>query len=129
MGTMAVSEIVASSAVAAATKAGANALIALSTTGSTAWAVSKYRPRCPILVVTKNPQTSRQSWLYRGCYGVLYDGSMSAEEYNKDREARVQLGISEGKARGFIKDGDKVVVVLGTEPGHGNANSFKVLAI
>ena len=36
--------------------------------------VAAYRPRCPVLAVTRNAQTARQCHLYRGIFPIHYDG-------------------------------------------------------
>merc|ERR1711998_693908 len=59
-------------AVDAALQNNAAAIICLTHSGNTARMVSQFRPRCPILVVTRNEQTARQSHLYRGCYPLYY---------------------------------------------------------
>lgn len=66
------SETVAMAAVAAALEQNAGAIIVMSTSGNTARLVSKYKPPCPIIMVTRNEQTSRQAHLYRAVYPMLY---------------------------------------------------------
>jgi pyruvate kinase len=66
------SETVAMAAVAAALEQNAGAIIVMSTSGNTARLVSKYKPPCPIIMVTRNEQTSRQVHLHRGVYPMLY---------------------------------------------------------
>lgn len=53
-------ETVASSAVNAALEENAGAIVVLTISGDTARLVSKYRPKCPIICITRNAQTSRQ---------------------------------------------------------------------
>ena len=65
-------ETLALSAVAAAMEQNAGAIIVLSTSGDSARYISKYRPQCPIICVTRNAQTSRQLHLSRGVYPVHY---------------------------------------------------------
>lgn len=40
--------------------------------GKTARLLSKYRPVCPILMVTRNARASRYSHLYRGVWPFLF---------------------------------------------------------
>jgi len=61
-------------AVEAATKAKAAAIVVITTSGKSAFQVSKYRPRCPIIAVTRFPQTARQAHLYRGLVPLIYKG-------------------------------------------------------
>merc|ERR1711994_1167014 len=56
---------VAVSSVLSSYKCRASAIIVLTTSGKTAHVVSKYRPLCPILAVTRFDQVSRQMQLYR----------------------------------------------------------------
>lgn len=65
-------ETVASSAVSAAHEQAAGAIIVLTTSGTTARMVSKYRPKCPIICLTRNASTARQVHLHRGCYPFHY---------------------------------------------------------
>ena len=65
---------VAIAAVEAAFKCQASAIIALTTTGLTAHLMAKYRPRCPIIAITRDAQISRQSHLWRGILPLHYTG-------------------------------------------------------
>lgn len=119
-------EAVAEAAVSAAAKSNAACIIVLTNSGRTARLMAKYRPRTPILVVTKIAQTARQVYLYRGCFGLHYQGAEN-ENFFVDREIRIKYGLDKAKKFGFLEDGEKVVCVLGTMRGHGNANSFRIL--
>lgn len=63
-------------AVEAAAKSQAAALIVVTTSGHSAHLASKYRPRCPIIAVTRYPQTARQCHLYRGILPLIYQGNI-----------------------------------------------------
>uniref|UniRef100_A0A8C6TKI4 Pyruvate kinase n=1 Tax=Neogobius melanostomus TaxID=47308 RepID=A0A8C6TKI4_9GOBI len=93
-------EVTAIGAVESSFKCGAGAIIVLTTTGRSAHLLSRYRPRCPIIAVTRTPQVARQSQL-------------------------VNFGMEIGKARGFFKVGDMVIVVTGWIPGSGHTNIMR----
>jgi len=63
--------------------------------------VSKYRPRCPIITVTRSPSVCRQSHLYRGCYPLLYESNEHAGDWQEEVDARINLGMIEGKRMGY----------------------------
>ncbi|KAG1443832.1 hypothetical protein G6F56_010528 [Rhizopus delemar] len=71
-------ETVACAAVAAAREQNAGIIIVLSTSGNSARLISKYKPKAPIVVVTRNPQTARQIHLHRGCFPFHYPKASSA---------------------------------------------------
>jgi pyruvate kinase len=132
-------ETVASAAVSSSYEQNAGAIIVLSTSGNTARLVSKYRPSAPILVVTRNPQTSRHIHLYRGCYPLVYSkarppaGSgayLSPAEttpWQEDVDARIMWAISEAIKDGLLKHGQPVVAVQGWRGGLGNTNTMRIL--
>jgi pyruvate kinase len=46
-------------------------VLVLTESGTTARLVAKYRPKCPILTITPNEQTARQSLVSRGTFPLL----------------------------------------------------------
>jgi len=117
---------VAISTVEAATKALASVIICLSTSGRSAHLISKYRPRCPIITVTRFEQTARQCHLFRGVLPLIYKGDVDSD-WLKDVDNRVQFGIQFGKSRGFIKSGDPILIVTGWKSGSGFTNTLRVV--
>lgn len=133
----------------AAAKVLASAIIVITTSGRSAHLISKYRPRCPIIAVSRNEQTARQCHLYRGILPLIYKGKLwmvpetqkkkthffyystdaPLEDWLKDVDARVQYGINFGKTRGFLKTGDAIVIVTGWKQGSGFTNTARIVYV
>jgi len=122
------STAVAIAAVSAAVKLPAKAIIALTTTGKTAHELSKYKPRCPIIAVSRNAQTTRQGHLWRGILPLLYP-AQKQEDWTEDVDARVNSAIGFGKSRGILSAGDHVVVVTGWRRGPGSTNTLRIQSV
>ncbi|XP_030573431.1 pyruvate kinase isoform X1 [Drosophila novamexicana] len=115
-------------AVEAANKAKAAAIVVITTSGKSAFLVSKYRPRCPIIAVTRFAQTARQAHLYRGLVPLVYK-EPALGDWLKDVDVRVQFGLQVGKKNGFIKAGDSVVIVTGWKQGSGFTNTIRIVTV
>jgi pyruvate kinase len=104
----------------AAHQLGAAAIIAFTSSGSTARRVAKYRPGVPILAITPSNETQRQlaiSWGVRA-FQIPEPSKITALF---DRGARV------AKRTGLAKDGDLVVITGGVPIGiSGSTNLLKV---
>ncbi|KAM7359507.1 uncharacterized protein ACRADG_013165 [Cochliomyia hominivorax] len=130
---------VAIAAVDAANRTKASAIIVLTVSGRSSHLLSKYRPRCPILAITKCATTFRQSHLYRGVIPIIYTGipNKSWLKETDDRikfamndvDVRVQFGLQVGKNNGFIKSGDQVVIVTGWKQGAGFTNTMRIVMV
>lgn len=112
----------------AASKSRAAAIIVITTSGRSAHLISKYRPRCPIIAVTRFAQTGRQCHLYRGILPVVYE-QPALDDWLKDVDARVQYGMEFGKERGFLKPGNPVVIVTGWKQGSGFTNTIRIVNV
>ncbi|CAB0016018.1 unnamed protein product [Nesidiocoris tenuis] len=119
---------VAIAAVEAATKALASAILVITTSGRSAHLVAKYRPRCPIIAVTRHPQVARQAHLYRGILPVVYDKD-PLPDWLKDVDVRIAFGLQIVSKKGFLKEGDQVVVMTGWRQGSGYTNTLRVITI
>uniref|UniRef100_A0A3Q1D4N5 Pyruvate kinase n=1 Tax=Amphiprion ocellaris TaxID=80972 RepID=A0A3Q1D4N5_AMPOC len=122
------SEAVAAGAVESSFKCCASAIIVLTKTGRSAHLISRYRPRAPILAVTRNAQTARQAHLYRGIFPVLYTKPAN-DVWAEDVDMRVNFAMDMGKVRGFFKEGDVVIVLTGWRPGSGYTNTMDVVLV
>ncbi|OUM51936.1 hypothetical protein BVG19_g1079 [[Candida] boidinii] len=120
------SETIAIAAVSAAFEQSAKAIIVLSTSGNTARLCSKYRPNCPIIMVTRNPDSARFVHLYRGVYPFLYTNE-TKQNWQEDVEERLQVAIKESTELGILKKGDVVITVQGWTRGIGHSNTMRVL--
>lgn len=109
----------------------AAAIITLSNTGRSAQAIAAYRPRCPIIVVTRDPIVARQLNLYRGIYQLLdvvpEDGSSS--EWMDDVDRRIWMAFDIGIDHGFFRAGSTVVVATGWHAGAGHTNTIRVVVV
>jgi len=76
----------------------ATAIITATTTGRSAQLMAAYRPRCPILAVTREPRTARQLHLYRGVYPILFVGERNSD-WTEDMDQRINHAMEVGSHR------------------------------
>jgi pyruvate kinase len=119
-------ETIAAAAVSAAAENGAKAIITLSTSGTTARLVSKYRPDLPIIMITRNERAARFTHLYRGVYPFQYKQPV-VENWQEDVENRLQSGIAEAIELGILNKGDNVVCIQGWTRGSGHSNTIRLI--
>ncbi|KAH8922230.1 pyruvate kinase [Atractiella rhizophila] len=124
-------ETVGISAVAAALEQDAGAIIVMSTSGNTSRLISKYRPACPIITITRNAQTARQIHLHRGCYPFFYPEPrpQRAEDWQKDVDNRIQFAIKKALELNILKDGVPVIAVQGWRSGSNMTNTMRILTV
>ena len=123
-------ESCAMAAVRASLDLNAGGIIVLSTSGDSARLLSKYRPVCPIFMVTRNPSASRYSHLYRGVYPFLFPEAkpdFSKVNWQEDVDRRIKWGVSKAMALGILTKGDSIVVVQGWKGGMGNTNTIRIV--
>jgi len=99
---------------------GAKAIVAFTESGSTAWRVSKYRPRVPVLALTPNESVRQRLSLAWGVYPYLSSRISSVDDLFAEGRA---LALQVGAAR----EGDLVVITGGVPIGvPGTTNLLKV---
>ncbi|KAF5293195.1 hypothetical protein FQA39_LY13663 [Lamprigera yunnana] len=114
------------SAVQASVKCKAAAIVMTTTSGRSAKIVARYRPRCPIIAVTRLEFVARQLHIYRGIQPLVYVTPINPCWY-KDIENRMQYGITWGKVTGVIRAGDAIVLLSSSQPGAGFPNTFRII--
>lgn len=117
-----------SASVGAVFDSNAPAMIVLTKSGRSAQLISKYKPPCPILTVTRNPQVARQLHLYRSVKPIFYDKDY-LPIWQDDVDARIKFAMKIGAQRGYFKNGDQIVAVQGWKGGAGNTNTFRLITV
>lgn len=65
---------IALAAVEASVMAYSSAIIVITSTGRSAYHLAQFRPKCPIIAITRNLQTAKHCHLYRGILPLLFQG-------------------------------------------------------
>ena len=101
----------------------AAAILAFTTSGSTAMRVSKYRPSCPVIAITPNDHVLRRLCLHWGLTPYLVDKYETVEDI-------FEQGSQIATALGIARSGDNVIITAGVPSGiSGNTNMLKVQRI
>ncbi|KAK8016955.1 hypothetical protein PG993_015144 [Apiospora rasikravindrae] len=125
-----VTESCAMAAVRASLDLNAGGIIVLSTSGDSARLISKYRPVCPIFMVTRSANTSRYGHLYRGVYPFHFPEEKPDFEkvnWQEDVDRRIKWAVSNALSLNTISHGDTLVVVQGWKGGLGNTNTLRIV--
>jgi pyruvate kinase len=103
-----------------ASQLNASAIMTLTKTGTTARNVSKFRPKTPILAVTPHVDVSRQLQLVWGVRPlVVLDLPSTSQTF--------QAAMNVAQEKGFLREGDLVVMTAGTLQGvSGSTDLIKV---
>jgi pyruvate kinase len=114
---------VAAAAAGLAESIGAVAIVAFTSSGTTAARIARKRPALPILAVTPDLQVARQMALFWGAHSVHSENIHSYEEM-------VTVAESTARQEDFARTGDLVVVVAGIPFGQsGSTNNLRVVLI
>jgi pyruvate kinase len=101
----------------------AQAIVAATSSGSTARLVARFRPRRPVLALTPNPRTERQLTLSWGVIPALVEPFTETEKI-------FDLAGSWALEHGFARPGQRLVVTAGVPVGQpGMTNLLKVMEI
>jgi len=100
-------------------------IITLTLTGNSARLISKYRPRCPILVLASDAHVGAACNLHRGCVPFFYP---HPREEN-DEDTRFAFAIRLAKENGLVSSGDSVVLAHGTASGSASLSSFRIIVV
>src|SRR5699024_938431 len=106
-----------------ASELNAKAIIACTSSGNTSRAISKFRPRTPIIACTTNERVARSLSLVWGVYPVIIDEASETDEL-------IERAIVEAIEEGYVKEGDLTVLTAGIPLGvSGSSNLIKVHVI
>ncbi|XP_023022977.2 pyruvate kinase [Leptinotarsa decemlineata] len=114
------------SVVEAASKTNAAAIICLTSSGRTAKILARFRPRCPVIAVTRYGRIGRMLGIYKAMEPIIYLRPFN-QNWTKDVDDRIQLGVTYGKYVGYIRMGDALITVTPSRPDCGMANTMKVI--
>ena len=90
--------------------------------------MSRFRPRCPIIVVTRDACVARQMHLYRGCFPLIYD-KPPQDNVLEEHDERLEFALDMGKRMGFMKVGNPFVFVSGWKAGAAHTNTIRILTV
>lgn len=106
-----------------ASELNAKAIIACTSSGNTSRAISKFRPRTPIIACTTNERVARSLSLVWGVYPVIIDEASETDEL-------IERAIVGALEEGYVKEGDLTVLTAGIPLGvSGSSNLIKVHVI
>ncbi len=127
------SETLAGAAVNAAFSRNLKAILVFSISGRTARLVSKYRPSCPIVCVTTDPITARQSAISRGVYPVLvterFDPSRHSWLEYTERQLEHAVDVCKTGPIVMLQNNDTCVVIQGWAGGVGHSNTMRLVTV
>lgn len=111
----------------------ASAIVVLTTSGESAQLVSKYRPACPIIAITRKAETARRLHLWNGVFPYYHteprpaQDLVSGEGWIADVDYRIKKATEFAVEKGWIKKGGNLVCVSGWKGGSGNTNTIRIL--
>ncbi|CAD5115733.1 DgyrCDS4679 [Dimorphilus gyrociliatus] len=89
------------SAVEASVNCLASCIVVITSTGRSAQLLAAYRPRCPIIAVTRDDRVARQLHLYRGIFPIHYTAS-NRIDWENEVDKRLALALEFAEYRQFL---------------------------
>jgi pyruvate kinase len=119
-----IDEAIAMSAIYAANRLGARAILALTETGATTLWMSRLSSGIPIYAFTRHQSTQRRLTLYRGVYPICFDVTTTDHaEVNKAMIGHLEAG-------GLLNKNDIVIITKGDLSGTtGGTNAMKIVQV
>jgi pyruvate kinase len=117
-----ITEAVSHAAFSVANHVDAAAIITLTETGFTSRAISKFRPRCPILAITASREVACKLCLNWGVTSILFGSHGSDDEM-------LRFAIRRGTELGYVEPGDVILVTHGVDHESGSTSLIKVLTV
>ncbi|XP_063360774.1 pyruvate kinase-like [Cydia amplana] len=113
-------------AVLAAQRTLAAGIVVITSTGHSAHIVSRFRPRCPIVAITRYPIIARQFHLWRGIIPLVYEDQPDPD-WLVDVNQRVAFACKWMMERAFVRVGDPLVLVTGWREGQEFTETMRVV--
>jgi pyruvate kinase len=107
----------------------AKAIVCLTISGRSARLLSKWKPICPILAVTRSLTVARQLQLHHGVVPFYYDVSKPDESFASDVNQRFFWVMEKAKKLGMLEKDDKIIGVQGWQTGQGHTNTIRILLV
>jgi len=120
-----VTEAVSQAAITMANHLHAGAILALTESGRTARSISKYRPRCPILGVSRNPAVVRAFAMNWGVSGILLGPDVEA---TSDQDV-AEVALRQAREQGLVESGELCVLTAGRSRESGSTNMIRVVQV
>lgn len=107
----------------------ARAIVCLTISGRSARLLSKWKPICPILAVTRSLSVARQLQLHHGVVPFYYPTEKGEESFAHDVNQRFYWVMEKAKQLGMLEKDDKIVGVQGWQTGQGHTNTIRILLV
>jgi pyruvate kinase len=117
-----VTEAISQAAITMAEHLKAAAILTLTESGFTSRQISKYRPACPIIAVTRSRDVVRRLAMNWGVTATFYDGDPADEK-------KVDAGVTWALSHGMAEPGDVVVVTAGVSSEAGSTNMIRIVTV
>ncbi|KAK0070292.1 pyruvate kinase PKM [Biomphalaria pfeifferi] len=113
------------STVAASYTCMAVAIIVITESGRAAHLVSRYKPRCPIVMVTHNESIAKQSLLYRGVNPIYVPSTDN--NWQNDMNVLVQEALGFCHLKELNKHNEPILLLIGLVNGSDQSNCLQVI--